>query len=327
MNNALTSKKTGPAKIGVLVVVLAALVTLPAWGGASLIPVFTLIMLYMAVGQMWNLLAGYAGLVSLGQHCFIGLGGYAIAVITEKFKLPLVLGFVVAAVVSVLFALLISIPIFKMRGVYFTIGTWVVAEVLALFFGTWAFVNYGTGYNISVTYHMAPSTIYFIALIVGVFSVALVFFLLRSRFGLGLMAMRDNESAAEVRGVPLYKTKLQCFLISSCVTSIAGAVMYMNIAYILPSAAFGMDWTVSMVFIVIIGGIGTVEGPIIGAVVYVLLRQWLYDFPGYSMIILGAIAIAIILIAPKGIMGLIDRLTGFEFFSARRRAAKYRVHE
>jgi branched-chain amino acid transport system permease protein len=302
-----------------LIAVLAVLVTLPLWGGDYMLNVFISILLYMALGQMWNLLGGYAGLVSLGQQSFIGIGGYALAMVSQVYKLPIPLAFGVAAGISVIFALLISIPIFKMRNVYFTIGTWIVAECLALFFSTWAYVNYAQGYNITATYSMSATTIYFVALAVGVASLAVVYFILRSKLGLALMAMRDNESAAEVRGVELYRTKLKCFLISAAMTGVTGTALYLHQAFIQPSNAFGINWTVSMVFIVVIGGIGTIEGPVIGAVIFVLLRQWLYSFPGFSLVLLGIIAIVIIMVAPQGVMGLLRKRAALEVFSVRRR--------
>ncbi len=307
-----------PVKPVALGAILALLISLPYWGGDYVTSVTILIMLYMAMGQMWNLLGGYSGLVSLGQQSFIGIGGYSLAIISQVYKLPIVLGFAVAGVLSIVFALITSVPIFKMKNVYFTIGTWIVSECLRLLFLIWAFVNYGTGYNISATYTMSPSTIYSIALVIGVSSVAMVTFLLRSKFGLALMAMRDNEAAAEVRGVELYKTKLKCYLISAFFTGVAGAAMYLNIAFIQPNAAFGIDWTVSMVFIVIIGGIGTIEGPIIGAVIFVLLRQFLFSFPGFSMLILGIIAIVLMLAAPQGLMGYLTKRFGWDIFAIRR---------
>lgn len=306
----------------VLAGIILLLISLPFWGGDYAMNITVLIMLYMALGQMWNLLGGYSGLVSLGQQSFVGIGGYSLAMISQVYRLPVVWGFVVAGLLSVLFALVTSVPIFKMKNVYFTIGTWIFSECLRVFFLIWAFVNYGTGYNISATYTMSPTVIYFIALAVGIASVAVIAFLMRSRFGLALMAMRDNEAAAEVRGVELYKTKLKCFLISAFFTGIAGAAMYLNIAFIQPNAAFGIDWTVSMVFIVVIGGIGTIEGPIIGAIIFVLLRQFLFSFPGFSMLILGAVAIILMLIAPKGIMGYLSGHFGWDIFSIRRHMGK-----
>lgn len=298
---------------------LALLCTLPFWANEYITMILVQIFLYLSLGQMWNLLGGYAGLVSLGQQMFIGLGGYSLAVITEVYHLPMVLGLIVGGVISVIFALLISQPIFRMRGVYFTIGTWIAAEALAVFFSNWTYVRSGQGFNIKIAYDLTTGDLYYIALVIGIGSVALVYALLRSKMGLALMAMRDNESAAETIGIELYQTKLKCFLLAAFVTGITGGGLYLLIAYIQPYAAFGIDWTVAMVFMVIIGGIGTLEGPVIGAVCYVLIKQYLYEYPGISMIILGAVAIVIILAAPKGIMGTIQDRYGIDILSARRR--------
>ena len=302
----------------ILAAIVVLLITLPLWARQGVVNVFLLIMLYMAVGEMWNLLAGYAGLVSLGQQIFIGLGGYSLAVLTEVYHLNFLLAILIGGVVSGVFALVISQPIFKMKGIYFAIGTWIVAEALALYFLNWSFVRYGLGFNIRTTYNMTTNYLYFISLIVGLGSVVLVYLIMRTKGGLALMAMRDNELAAEVMGIGLYKTKLLIFLVSSFVTGIAGGVLYLNISFIQPTAAFSIQWTVAAVVIVIIGGIGTMEGPIVGAVIYVVLQQYLYDFPGFSMIILGVIAISIILVAPRGIMGTLHEKFGWDVLSARR---------
>jgi len=319
MNSLRQSREGGKVRVVGAAISIAVLATVPLYGSDYALNVLLLMFLYISLGQMWNLLGGYAGLVSLGQQSFIGIGGYALAMVSEVYKLPVVLAFGVAAGVSVVFALAISIPIFKMRNVYFTIGTWIVAECLALWFSTWAWANYAQGYNITVTYRLTATHLYYVSFAVGLASVILVYVILRSKLGLALMAMRDNESAAEVRGVELYRTKLKLFLISACMTGVTGAAIYLQQAFIQPSNAFGISWTVSMVFITVIGGLGTIEGPIIGAVIYILLRQFLYNFPGISMVILGVIAIAIILLAPKGIMGLLSNKVKFEIFSVRRR--------
>lgn len=303
----------------ILAVILVFLITIPFWAIDYIVMIFVLIFLYVSLGQMWNLLAGYAGLVSLGQQIFIGLGGYSLAVLSEYYHVPLFIGILVGGILSAIFALIISQPIFKMSGAYFTIGTWVVAEALAIFFSNWAYVKYGRGITIRATYELSMSQIYYYAFVIGIGSIILVYAVMRSRLGLALMSMRDNEAAAETVGVQLYKTKLIAFLIAAFVTGMTGAVMYIFLSDIKPFGAFGIDWTVAMVFMVIIGGIGTMEGPIIGAIIYVILKQYLYDFPGISMIILGVVAIVIILGAPKGIMGTIHDKFGFEILSPRRR--------
>ncbi len=301
-----------------LIVAAVVLCTIPFWGGEYIVNIFTLILLYMAIGQMWNLLAGYSGLVSLGAQAFIGIGGYSLAMVAQVFKLPFLLGFLLAAVVSLLFALIISVPIFKMRDVYFTIGTWLVAEALCVFFQTWAFVNFNVGYNITVSRRIGPEVMYYISFAIGIIALVAVVLILKSKFGLGLMSMRDNESAAEIRGVKIYKSKLICFLISSVITGVAGAALYLNLAYIKPTVGFSIEWTVSMVFIAVIGGMGTIEGPIIGAIIFVILRQLLYNFSGFSMLILGVIAVVMIIVAPKGIMGIFVNKYGFDLFGVKR---------
>ncbi len=302
----------------ILAIIVVLLITLPLWAQEGVMMIVLLIMLYMAVGQMWNLLAGYAGLVSLGQQIFIGLGGYSLAIITEVYHLNFLLAILIGGVVSGVFAIVISQPIFKMKGIYFAIGTWVIAEALTLYFLNWSFVRYGVGFNIRTTYDMSITYLYFLSLIVGLGSAVLVYIIMRTKGGLALMAMRDNELAAEVMGIELYKTKLAIFLVSAFVTGVTGGVLYLNISFIQPNAAFSIEWTVAAVVIVIIGGIGTMEGPIVGAVIYVVLKQYLYNFPGISMIILGVIAISIILVAPKGIMGTLQAKFGWEVLSPRR---------
>jgi len=161
--------------------------------------------------------------------------------------------------------------------------------------------------------------IYYAALIAGVGSVALVYGLLRSRLGLGLMAMRDDEAVAESMGVAVFRSKLTCFILGAFMTGSTAGILYVFQVFIQPYRAFAIDWTVKLVFIVIIGGIGTIEGPIVGAFLFVLLSQTLAEYFSVSMLILGAIAIIVILAAPKGIMGSLQEKLGFEILSPRRR--------
>jgi branched-chain amino acid transport system permease protein len=300
------------------IVIVAALICVPFTGQESLMSTLTLILIYMAMGQMWNLMGGYAGLLSLGMQAFIGIGGYSLAVFSVTYGVNVYLAILIGAIVSVIFALLISPALFKMSGVYFAIGSWVVAEALIIAFSNWGFVQYAKGIGISSVYRISPTQIYFTALVLGLGAVLVVYIMMRSKIGLALMGMRDNISAAEVMGVEIYRTKLKCYLIASFITGLAGGVMYMQQGYIVPNSGFSIGWTVAMTFMVIIGGIGTMEGPIIGAILYVLLTQYLYNFPGMSMIILGLVAIVVILIAPRGVMGTLKEKTGLEILSPRR---------
>src|SRR5512135_923156 len=180
-----------------IVIVALALASLPLWAPRYWVLVALLFSLNLALSQMWNLLAGYSGLISLGQQAFIGLGGYSLAVFSLYYGLPIWLSIIIGGMISVLFALLISAPIFRMRSVYFAIGTWTVAETLRILFSNWKYVGYGMGLFVKPAYALSFNTIYFTGLFVGVGSVAMVYFILRSKLGLGLMAMRDDETSSE----------------------------------------------------------------------------------------------------------------------------------
>ncbi|MDA8441336.1 MAG: branched-chain amino acid ABC transporter permease [Peptococcaceae bacterium] len=299
-------------------VVLGALLIVPDLGSQYLVLLLQLIFLYLAFAEMWNLLAGYTGLISLGQQIFIGLGGYALAVLTEYYNLPIWVGILVGGVISGLVAWLLAVLLFRMRGVYFTIATWITAEAMITVFSNWAYVHQGIGFFIKASYNLTTNEIYYAALVVGVGSVVLVNLLLRSRLGLGLMAMRDNEAAAETLGVKIFRSKLISFIISAVLTGIIGGLFYLSQVFIQPTDAFGINWTIAVVFIVVIGGMGTIEGPIIGAIIYVLLQQFLAQYVGVGMIILGVIAIAVILVAPRGIVGTAYQRVNFRLFASHR---------
>jgi branched-chain amino acid transport system permease protein len=306
-------------RFSILVVSLAALVTLPLWASRYVASVFLLIFLYVALASMWNLLAGYSGLISLGQQMFIGVGGYTLAVCSMYYGFPIFLSVFVGGVISVILAILIARPVSRMKGVYFAIGTWIIAEALGIAFSNWGYVRYGMGLFIQPAYKLSMRSIYFAAMTLGVGSIVLVYFLLRSNLGLALMAIRDDDVASEAVGVNIFRCKMTCFLISAFVTGCAAGVLYLNTIFIQPFEAFGIGWTVKLLFVVIIGGMGTVEGPIVGAVIFVLLQQFLSEYVGFNLIILGTITILTIFFAPKGIVGTIQEKFRFEFFSVRRR--------
>ena len=306
-------------KWAILAALAVGLGTVPLWGGEYAMLFFMLFCIYLALAQMWNLLAGYSGLISLGQQSFVGLGGYTVAVLSSYYGINIWIGVVLGGVASVLLALFMSLFIFRMKGVYFAIGTWIFAEALLVWFSNWAYVKYGSGLFIKPTGELSMEAIYYAAFIVGVGSVALVYILLRSRLGLGLMAMRDDDQVSETLGVEVFRSKLYCFLISAFVTGITAGIFYIFQIFIQPYKAFAIDWTVKLVFMVIIGGIGTIEGPIVGALIYVVLSQFLAEYFSVSMLILGGIAIVVILVAPKGIMGTLQEKMGFEILSPRRK--------
>ena len=276
------------------------------------------IFLYITMGEMWNLLSGFTGMTSLGNQTFIGLAGFSVAVMTSTYSMSIWLGFLVAVVIALVVSLLLSFVLFRMRGMYFAIATWVVSEAICTWFLSWKYVNQGGGMSIKAKPYPKTPEIYLMALTLCVIAMVVVYVLLRTKTGLGLTAMRDDADASSSVGVNIFKSKLLVYVIAAVFTALAGAIFFVNKGTIYPSSGFDISWTVSMVFIVIIGGIGTVSGPVVGAIIYVLLDEVLAKLPGWSNIILGAIAILVIIFLPDGIMGTLQKKLHFELFSQKR---------
>jgi branched-chain amino acid transport system permease protein len=268
-----------------------------------------LFFIYLAMANMWNLLAGYSGLTSLCQPAFLGLAGYTMAIGTWA-GIPWWVGLIGGAIVAALFALLISIPVFRLSGVYFAIGTLVVPEALRLVFYLWRPVGgemdgAGAGYMIKGIGDVSRHHTYWLALIIGIGSVLFMGLILRSKLGLGLAAIRDNERAAAGCGVSVFRLKLYTFAISAAITGLAGAIFYLNQGYIEPSSTFNVGWTMTLLLATVIGGMRTEEGPFFGTVVVIILYFLLARYGGYSFLVQGAILIGIMLLSPQGIVGVL----------------------
>jgi len=321
---------------------LAALALLPAVVGRDLIQDLIFVFYMLALAQCWNLLAGYAGLVSVGQQAFVGLGGYLLFALTIFGGLDPLLAIVLAGVLAAAFAIPTGLIVFRFRGAYFAIGSWVVAEVYRLIFAQFKQLGGGTGTSLPpfVTNEIAgidwvkamfdvrtPAArdiiTYWIALALAAGTIAAVYLLLRSRRGLALFAIRDSEATAQSVGVNNFRTKLGVYVLTAALTGMVGALIYLQKARISPDAAFAvLDWTAYVILIVVIGGIGTIEGPVIGVIVFYLLQRYLADFGTWYLILLGAIAIAIMLFAPKGIWGYVSERTGLVLFPTQRRLVR-----
>src|SRR3954454_2124346 len=306
-------------------VMLLILVLLPVFAGRTLIQDLIFLFYMLALAQCWNLLAGYAGLISVGQQAFVGLGGYLLFALTLLGGVNPLLAIPVAGIVAAVLALPTALIVFRLRGAYFAIGTWVVAEVYRLVFAQVKPLGGGTGTSLtpSVTSSVPGIELvkglldlrtpaardiisYWVALALMAGTLALVYLILRSRRGLALGAIRDHEAAAAGLGVDIYRIKLAVYVATAAMTGMIGALIYLQKARISPDAAFSvLDWTAYVIFIVVIGGIGTMEGPVIGAIVFHLLQHYLADFGAWYLILLGTLGIAVMLFAPRGLWGLI----------------------
>jgi branched-chain amino acid transport system permease protein len=295
-----------------LVTITVVLVVLPLAGmPRSWILYLFLFFIYLAMANMWNLLAGYSGLISLCQPAFIGLAGYTLVIFTW-IGLPFYLGIIAGALVAAAFALLISIPVFRLSGIYFAIGTLVIPEALRIVFFLWRPVGSelhggGAGYMVKGVTGVSITEFYWLALLIGIASIFLMRLILRSTLGLGLASIRDNDRTAASCGIDVFRLKLYSFVIGAFVTGIAGGIFYIYQGYIEPASAFNIRWTMIVMLATVIGGMSTEEGPIVGTAVVVFLHFLLARYAGISLLIQGIILVGIMLLAPQGIMGFIRK--------------------
>nr|WP_319383208.1 branched-chain amino acid ABC transporter permease [uncultured Roseibium sp.] len=314
------------ALIGILV--LAALVAAPWWAGRADMRLLSEIFLYLSLACLWNLLAGYAGLVSVGQQAFVGFGGYMLFALAIFAGLSPLAAIPIAGLLGALVAVPVAFLIFRLRGAYFAIGTWVIAEVFRLSFAQISALGGGSGTSLPVAIvrsmassrSMREATTYWLALGMAVLVLAVIYLLLRSRNGLALTAIRDSEVASNSFGIDIWRHKFIVYVVTAGLTASTGALIFLQKLRISPDAAFSVnDWTAFVIFIVVIGGIGTLEGPIIGVIVFFLLRETLADLGTTYLLLLGLVAIVVMLKAPRGIWGFVRDRTGLELFPLSRR--------
>lgn len=277
-------------------------------------------LIVFAMAQGWNLLSGYTGLISFGHHAFIGLGAYVLYMSVNTLGLSPYLGLGASAAVSLVLGLGMWLLLRHLRGPYFAIGIWVLADSLRLIFAQWDWVGSSRGLVLNPARIDAASfttTLFWLALGLAIATQAGVFALLRSRVGLALMAIRDNEAGAASVGIAIARNQLVAFLVSAAICGAGGGLTYLSVLYVSPSGAFDIDWQIRILFIVIVGGIGTLEGPILGALVYFGLREAFRDAGDLFLIFQGATAMAVMLFAPRGIWGIIEARTGWRLFPVR----------
>jgi branched-chain amino acid transport system permease protein len=307
--------------VALLAVVVLAL--LPTFAEASTKFKMVELLTLVAIAQMWNLLAGFAGVVSVGQQAFVGLGAYGMIVFVNNQGVNLYASVVISAVAAMIVSIPMGLIAFQLRGSYFAIGTWVLAEVCSLVMINNTSVGGGSGASIKVTdYDLATrqDVTYWFALVAGVGAIVVSYLVLRSRLGLRMQAIRDNEEGARGLGTNVYRTRFAIWTIAAFWTAFAGATFYLGQIRVQPTGSFSVvQWTAPIIFIVVIGGIGTIEGPVIGAVLYYLFREQFKNQVNWYTITLGVIAIVVALVLQKGVWGVIRTRTGLDLFPVRRR--------
>ncbi len=319
------TRSTSASRIAAIAAIIIglALIAAPWWGSTATLRLLGEMMVYIALASLWNLLAGYTGLVSVGQQAYVGLGTYIVVSAAVLFGIHPFLAVPLAGLAAVILALPVGKLVFRLQGAYFAIGTWVVAEVFRLVIAQITVLGGGSGISIPAhvmkalaeTKFWREASIYWLALFLGLGALALVYGLLRSRIGLALTAIRDSEVASASLGIRIGHIKFAVYVAVAGMTAMVGSLIALQKIRVSPDAAFSVnDWTAFVIFIVVIGGIGTIEGPIIGTLVYFLLREFLADLGSIYLMILGVMAILIMLVAPKGIWGYVAQRWNISLF-------------
>lgn len=292
-------KRSQILSIVLAVVAVLVMAVLPlATKNKSTINVAILMLLYMTLASSWNILGGYTGQTNLGHAAFFGIGSL-VARLLWIAGVPFFLSFLAGGLVAVALALLIGLPAFRLRGVYFAIGTLALAQILNI---TVANILPEMSYNPALSgYQLIPR--YYLFLSLAVVTIGTAFWLSRSRLGLGMMAVREGEDAAESMGISALKHKLLALLISAFFAGLAGgAFAYFHVSYYL-NMPFSPEWTFDPMMMAYIGGTGTIIGPIIGSIFFVGMKQFLvWNVGEYHLIIFGTLFILIVLFLPGGLV-------------------------
>jgi branched-chain amino acid transport system permease protein len=285
--------------LALIIIALVGLIGLPlVIKNDSTINLVILVLLYIITSSSWNILGGYTGQTNLGHAAFFGIGSLTARLLWVQ-GIPFFLSFLAGGVIAVVLALLIGFPAFKLRGVYFAIGTLALAQVLYLTVGN---ILPEMSYNPDLAnYLLRPRYYLFVGL--TVVTIGAAYLLSRSRVGLGMMAVRESEDAAESLGISAFKHKLIALSVSAFFAGLVGAAFaFYHVSYYL-YMPFGAEWTFDPVMMSYIGGTGTIIGPIIGAVFYVVLKQLLvWNVGEYHLIIFGVLFILIVLFLPGGLV-------------------------
>jgi branched-chain amino acid transport system permease protein len=265
------------------------------------------VMVYLVLAEAWNLLAGYGGLVSLGTASFVGLGAYILVGLLNHSSAPLPLVLLAAAAAGAGMAAIISPAVFRLRGLYFTVGTLALAEVLRLLMVNVPFFGGATGLFLGVDW-ASSRALYLWALALLAVAELLVTLCTRTRWSILLRAVRDDEDAAAQVGVRAFRVKLVAFAVASALMSAAGALQAYKVGAVEPYGMFGLAWSIDVLAIVMIGGLGFRAGAAMGTVFVLILAELTADYPELHVAITGAILIAIIRFAPQGLCGFAGNL-------------------
>ena len=299
------------------VVVVGVLATVPWWGSAVLVQFGINALILATLAQSWNIIGGYTGYPSFGNSVFYGLGGYGVAVGMVQFQLPFATGLALGVFLAVLFAFLLGLPVLRLRGHYFAIATLGLAEVMTAIVSNLEIAGRNIGLILPL---VKGDTLFFeLSLALLVITTLTVAWISRSRFGFGLIAIRENEEAAAVMGVNTTLYKILAFALCSIFAAIAGGIHAYWITYLDPTSAFDITLNIKMIIMAVFGGPGTIFGPVLGAFVLSAISEVLATkVTSLASIFFGLVIVAAIVFMPRGFTDLIRRFRqqGWRYFQA-----------
>ena len=299
------------------VVVVGVLATVPWWGSAVLVQFGINALILATLAQSWNIIGGYTGYPSFGNSVFYGLGGYGVAVGMVQFQLPFAAGIALGVFLAVLFAFLLGLPVLRLRGHYFAIATLGLAEVMTAIVSNLEIAGRNIGLILPL---LKGDTLFFeLSLALLVITTMTVAWISRSRFGFGLIAIRENEEAAAVMGVNTTLYKILGFALCSIFAAIAGGIHAYWITYLDPTSAFDITLNVKMIIMAVFGGPGTIFGPVLGAFVLSAISEVLATkVTSLAGIFFGLVIVAAIVFMPRGLADLVRRFRqqGWRYFQA-----------
>jgi len=298
---------------GATVVIAALLAAVPLVLEADVVQKLTNLLILVLLAAMWNALAGYGGLVSIGQQAFIGIGAYGTVFFAGQGVSPYV-----AMVLATLVAGVVSVPIslfaLRLRAAQFAIGMWVIAEVISIIVRLDQNLGAGTGISLIQLNQYAPNFrqayTFWLALAFTVIFLAALYFLLRSPLGTSLQAIRDDEDAARSLGVRVAARKRLLFVLAGFGCGAAGVLVVANTLFIEPGSVFSVQWSAYMIFMVLVGGLGTFEGPILGAILLFAIQTTFTQGGPWYLVGLGATAALFALVLPRGLWGTVEERLG-----------------
>jgi len=302
-------------KLALAAIGVGTLATLPWWGSAVLVQFGINALILATLAQSWNMIGGYTGYPSFGNSVFYGLGGYGVAIALVQFQLPFAVGLMLGVFLAVLFAFLLGLPVLRLRGHYFAIATLGLAEVMTAIVSNLEIAGRNVGLILPL---LKGDTVFFeLSLALLVVTTLTVAWISRSRFGFGLIAIRENEEAAAVMGVNTTLYKILAFALCSVFAAIAGGIHAYWITYLDPSSAFDITLNVKMIIMAVFGGPGTIFGPVLGAFVLSAISEILASkVTSLASIFFGLVIVAAVVFMPRGFADLVRRFRqqGWRYF-------------